>query len=288
MVLDLAVKAAEHEGGKRATADIPGRDHLTASEAGRGDRFDDRHSLVVGRETDAQVQREDRLLHDDEGECLERGEDQQHHRQVQRGMQDYEGGLYRRGLVSPPGKPLDPEYVHAAAAQQHEGEEERRLPSCQPRCEKTAPVPRRVSGGQGDAFADIGVAAHLVGMRMVSIVLGHPPAKAQPDERVGHDEPEHLIAPARAENLVVPGIMADEAQLGEHHPHQWGDGEGQPRVADHDEQGPSGEEGEDRQGDLHPVVAGPALEQTHLSYLPRQGAKAGRRRIDGSRLPVCS
>jgi hypothetical protein len=123
---------------------------------------------------------------------------------------------------------------------------------------------------------------------MVSVVLGNPPAEAQPDERVGHDEPEHLIAPARAENLVVPCIMADEAQLGEHHPHQWGDGEGHPRVADHDEQRPSGEEREDRQGDLHPVVAGPAVEQTHRSYLPRQCAKAGRRRIDGSRLPVCS
>ena len=60
---------------------------------------------------------------------------------------------------------------------------------------------------------------------MVSVVLGNPPAKAQPDERVPHDEAKQAIAPARAENLVVPRIMADEAQLGEHHPHQRGDGE---------------------------------------------------------------
>jgi hypothetical protein len=125
-------------------------------------------------------------------------------------------------------------------------------------------------------------------MRMVSVVLGNPPAKAQPDERVPHDEAEQAIAPARAENLVVPRIMADEAQLGEHHPHQRGDGESRPRVADQDEQGPSSEEGEDRQGDFHPVVAWPAVEQTDRPYLPRQRMKASRRRIDDSRQPVCS
>jgi hypothetical protein len=288
MVLDLAVKAAEHEGGKRATADIPGRDHLPAGEADRRCGFDDRHSLVVGRETDAQVQREDRLLHRDEGECLERRENQQHHRQVQRGMQHYERDFYHRGTVPSPQQPFDSEYVHATASQQHEGEEERRLPARQPRCERAALVFRPVRRGLGDSFAHVGVAAHLVGVRMVSVVLGHPPAKAQPDERVRHGKAEHVIVPARAENLVVPGIVADEAQLREHHPQQWGDGEGRPRVADHDEKGPASEEGEDRQGDLHPVVAGPAVEQAHRSYLPRQCAKASGRRIDGSRQPLCS
>ena len=72
-------------------------------------------------------------------------------------------------------------------------------------------------------------------MRMVSVVLGNPPAKAQADERVPHGEAEQLVAPARAENLVVPRIMADEAHLGEHNSHQWGDGEGRPRVAGNDE-----------------------------------------------------
>ena len=119
-------------------------------------------------------------------------------------MQHDERAFYRRGLVSSPQKPLDPEYVHTAASQQQEREEERRLPACQPRCERAAPVSRRVRRGQGDPLADIGVAAHLVGMRMVSVVLGNPPAKAQPDERVPHDEAEQAIAAALAENLVVP------------------------------------------------------------------------------------
>ena len=184
------------------------------------------------------------------------------------------------------GKPLDPEYVHAAASQQHEGEEERRLPARQPRCDRAGLFSRRVRRGRGGSLADIGVTAQLVGMRMVSVVLGNPPAEAQPDERVPHGEAEQAIAPARAENLVVPRVMADEAQLGEHHPHQRGDGEGRPRVADDDEQGPPGEEGEDRQGDLHPVVARPAVEQAHRPHLQRQRTKAGRRGIDGNRRPV--
>ena len=56
-------------------------------------------------------------------------------------------------------------------------------------------------------------------------------AKAQPDERVPHREAQHPIAPARAENLVVARIMADEAQLSERHPQQRGHREGRPRVA---------------------------------------------------------
>jgi len=82
--------------------------------------------------------------------------------------------------------------------------EERRLPACRPRCERAAPVSRRVRRGQGDSCADIGVAAHLVGMRMVGVVLVDPPAKAQPDERVSYGEAEQAIAPACAEDLVVP------------------------------------------------------------------------------------
>ena len=272
----------------RAAPDIPGGDHLAAGEAGRGRGFDDRHPLVVGRETDAQVHREDRLLDGDERQRLERGEHPQHHRQVQRGMQHEERGLHRRGTVSPPRKPRDPQYVHTAASQQHEGEEERRLPARQPRCHRAAPVSRRVRRGQDGSVADIRVAAHFVGMRVVGVVLGNPPAEAEPDEHVPHDEAEQAIAPARTENLVVSRVMADEGQLGEHHPHHRGHGQGRPRVAGHDEQRPSSEEGGDRQGDLHPVVARPAVEQTDRPYLPRQRMKASRRRIHSSSPPARS
>ena len=81
-MLDLVVEAVEHEIGEPAARNISGSDHLAAGEAGRRRGFDDRHPLVVGGEADAQVEREDRLLYGDEGQCLDRGEHQQHHRQV--------------------------------------------------------------------------------------------------------------------------------------------------------------------------------------------------------------
>ena len=46
--------------------------------------------------------------------------------------------------------------------------------------------------------------------------------------------------------------------------------------------------GADRQGDLHPVVARPAVEQAHRPYLQRQRAKAGRGGIGGSGRPCAA
>jgi hypothetical protein len=109
-------------------------------------------------------------------------------------------------------------------------------------------------------------------MGMVGVVLVNPPAEAQPDEHVSYGEAEQ----ASAEHLVVPRIMADEAELGEDDPRQCGDGEGRPGVADDNEQDPSSQEGEDRQGDLQSVVAGPPVEETHRSHLQCQCTKASR------------
>ena len=122
---------------------------------------------------------------------------------------------------------------------------------------------------------------------MVGVVLVHPPAEAQPDEHVSHREAEQAVVSACAEHLVVPRIMAEEAELSEGESRQNGDGEGRPRVADDNEHGPCGQEGEDRQGDLQPVVTGPSVKETHRSHLIRQRTKASRRRVDCRRRPVC-
>jgi catechol 2,3-dioxygenase-like lactoylglutathione lyase family enzyme len=96
--------------------------------------------------------------------------------------------------------------------------EERRLPACRPRCERAAPVfpPRQARpGGLLRRYRGRGPSrwdAHG------GVVLVDPPAKAQPDERVSYGEAEQAIAPACAEDLVVPRIMADEAELGEDDP----------------------------------------------------------------------
>jgi hypothetical protein len=159
--------------------------------------------------------------------------------------------------------------------------------ACQPQLQRAGPASLRVKRGQGNPCADIGVAAHLVGMRMVGVVLVHPPAEAQPDEHVSYGEAEQAVTPACAKHLVVPRVMADEAELGEGESRQCGDGEGRPGVADYDEQDPSSQEGEDGQGDLQSVVAGPPVQETHRSDPERQRVKASRRRVDSNRRPVC-
>ena len=160
-----------------------------------------------------------------------------------------------------------------------------------PRVSHDARWPRQFPGAPDEARTTpspiSGSRPISLGCAWCALCLGTHQPKLSTDERVRHDEAEQAIAPPRAENLVVPRIVAEEAQLGEHHPHQRSDREGRPRVADHDEQGPSSEEGEDRQGDLHPVVVWPAVEQSHRPYLPRQRTKAGRRGIDGYRQRVC-
>jgi len=102
----------------------------------------------------------------------------------------------------------------------------------------------------------------------------------------------HACGPSTTQAVTPPSCMTPTATtskpLGEHHPRQRGDGQGRPRVAGQDEQRPPGEEGRNRQGDLHPVVARPAVEQAGRPYLPRQGMKAGRRRIGRSGPPACS
>src|SRR5579875_2143944 len=47
--------------------------------------------------------------------------------------------------VPAPREPLDPEHVHTAASQQHQGKEQRRLPAGQPRPGRAAPFPRHAS-----------------------------------------------------------------------------------------------------------------------------------------------
>src|SRR5258708_5256180 len=52
----------------------------------------------------------------------------------------------------------------------------------------------------------------------MAVVLVHPPAVAQPDAQVAEQDAGHVAGPPGAENLPVPGVMAQEPAPGEHHP----------------------------------------------------------------------
>src|SRR4029450_2689155 len=73
-------------------------------------------------------------------------------------------------------------------------------------------------GGEGQGGdADVGVQVLVVGVGVVGVVLGDPPAEADPDRQVGVDQPDPVVGPAGAEQLAVAGVVADEGELGEPH-----------------------------------------------------------------------
>src|SRR5215207_4771080 len=75
-----------------------------------------------------------------------------------------------------------------------------------------------LGGGEGEhGDADVGVQVLVVGVGVVGVVLGHPPAKADPDQQVAMDQPDQVVGPAAAEDLTVAGVVADKGQLGRHH-----------------------------------------------------------------------
>ena len=120
---------------------------------------------------------------------------------------------------------------------------------------------------------------------MMAVVLVNPPAAAQPDSQVAEQDAGDIAGPAGAENLPVPGVVAQEPDLGEDHRQEHGHRELPPRVARHDEDGPSGGQHPDGEGDLPGVVARPPLQQPGFLDLPRQlrvlAAAARRRRCGG-------
>src|SRR6266496_5998835 len=95
----------------------------------------------------------------------------------------------------------------------------------------------------------------------MAVVLVHPPAVAQPDAQVAEQDAGDVAGPPGAENLPVPGVVAQEPDLGEDHRQERGNRELPPRVARHDEDGPSGGQQPDGEGDLPGVVARPPIQQ---------------------------
>jgi hypothetical protein len=55
----------------------------------------------------------------------------------------------------------------------------------------------------------------MVGMSVVAVVLVDPPAVAQSDSQVGVQDANEVVGPCGPEDLPMPGVMADEAELGE-------------------------------------------------------------------------
>src|SRR5690348_10400715 len=121
---------------------------------------------------------------------------------------------------------------------------------------------------------------------MMPAVLAGPPVVADPGAEVAARDTEDGVGPPGPEDLAVPGVVAEEADLGEDRREEHRVSRLPPRVSDGGERGPA--ECERRRGerDLPRVVPRPAVEQARLPHLPGQGGvvtatRAGRRRRHG-------
>lgn len=122
--------------------------------------------------------------------------------------------------------------------------------------------------GEGDrAVGDVGVAVDVVGVGMVTVVLGDPPAVAEADQQVGVQVAEQAVDALGGGDLVVSGVVPDEPGLGEHHREEGGGHQLPPRLPDQGERGPADGQQEQVRPDLDGVVAGPPLEQPALFHL---------------------
>jgi hypothetical protein len=93
-------------------------------------------------------------------------------------------------------------------------------------------------------------------------MLSDPPAVAQPDAKVAHQYAGDVAGSPGAKYLAMPGIMAQEAHLGEQHRQKPSDCQRPPRVA-HDHEGRSSAcQRSDGHNDLPRVVERAAVKQS--------------------------
>lgn len=125
--------------------------------------------------------------------------------------------------------------------------------------------------GEGDrTVGDVGVAVDVVGVGVVPVVLGDPPAVAEADQQVRVHAAEQVVDALGAGDLPVSGVVPDEPGLGEHHREEGGGHQLPPRLPDQGERGPAGGHQKQVRADLDGVVARPPLQQPALLHLAGQ------------------
>jgi hypothetical protein len=162
-------------------------------------------------------------MHGDECHRLQGGEHQEHRSQVSGDVRYQQASLAHldRGGAVPGHRPYTG-HVQVQTFQQEHREEQPCLAAGQPDARAVAAA--GLVGGESDRpSGDVGVSAGLVGVSVVAIVLGDPPAVAEPDQQVGVDLADQAVNAPRARDLAMAGVVPDEAGLGEHDPQEDGD-----------------------------------------------------------------
>ncbi|GAA4364654.1 hypothetical protein GCM10023088_09160 [Actinomadura verrucosospora] len=164
--------------------------------------------------------------------------------------------MFAREVAPFPEQCPDARQVQVESFQEQHREEQPGLAAGQPYAESAAGL--GVVAGEGDrAGGDVGVAVDLVGVGVVLVVLGDPPAVAETDQQVAVQPSKQDVDPLGTGDLLVARVVAEERGLGERGRQERRHRELPPGRADQHEGGPArGEEQQVRRG-LHPVVAGP-------------------------------
>ena len=141
--------------------------------------------------------------------------------------------------------------------QEQHREEQPRLVAAQPGTQPVAGL--ELAGSERDrAATDVRITADLVGMGMMAVVLGNPPTVAEPNQKIAVNPADQAVRTLGAGNLAMPGVMPDEAGLGEHHSQEDRDQHLPPRLPEHGERSPADGQQHQVQADLQAVVDRPS------------------------------
>ncbi len=188
-------------------------------------------------------------------------QDEQEHHDVRRQPDDDHCGL--DPLLGPdPSLQQRPDAggVEVEPLEGQQGKEEPALVADEPARQAAAPLD--LAGGEGEGTrGDVRVEALLVGGDVVTVVLGLPPAVAQPREPDGHDPGRRVVPDRRAEDLPMCRVVTEEPELGHQQAQRRREQQLEPRVAEDQEAGSDGEPRPDAERDQGPVVAVATLKQ---------------------------
>ncbi len=123
------------------------------------------------------------------------------------------------------------------------------------------------------AHHDVRIFVFVVRVRVVPVVLVDPPAVTQSDGQIAVYQSDQIVDPAGAEDLRVPGIVANEAQLGKDEREERRHEQLPPRVTKADEDRPATKKEPSGHRHLGNVIASPPVEQTRALYLTHQAGE---------------
>ena len=205
--------------------------------------------LWLGAKRAPQVQAEEALLDGHEGQGPKRRQHPEDGGQVKHSVQAEQHSLDGRGTIPSPEEIFNPRDMQSDPFQQEKGKEQPRLVASQNPPGALA-VPHGVSGESQchGSLADVRVPADHVGVSVMGVVLGHPPAKAQSRQHVRHDEPHRTVGPARREYLLVAGVVAEEHHLGGQESEKCGNAQRSPGITHREQRHPAPGKSHDSNG----------------------------------------